>query len=261
MIDLSARLTRLDNAVDAIKASITSKGQAVSGTDNIESLAAKIDAISTLPTFPGVSFTGEYKRRIVEYNDDLYFEWEFRTSGALTVADSTLCDLYLIGPGGNGGNAIVDEYDQQVSGGGGGAGNQTSVLDQELDGTYAVVVGTPGTDTSITIGETTHTANKGGNGSATTATTQHGSGFTGTYYIYGDENYPVGNADYSNAAYGTNGASGLSDIKPLPATSGSPTRPHNSGTGYGAGGCGGMHNPSTFPSIGAQGVVLMRIKI
>ena len=111
MVDLASRLTRLDNAVDAIKQAIISKGQEVQETDNIESLAAKIDAISTLPTFPDVSFTGDYKRRIVEYNDDLYFEWEFRTSGALTVADSTLCDLYLSGPGGNGGNAIVEEYD------------------------------------------------------------------------------------------------------------------------------------------------------
>ena len=39
-------------------------------------------------------FFGASKGRLfVEYNDDLYFEWEFRTSGALTVADSTLCDL------------------------------------------------------------------------------------------------------------------------------------------------------------------------
>lgn len=262
MIDLSARLTRLDNAVDAIKQAIISKGQEVSGTDNIESLAAKIDAISTIPTFPGISFTGEYKRRIVEYNDDLYFEWEFRTSGALTVADPTLCDLYLIGPGGNGGEFAYSEDPSWRAGGGGGAGSQTTALNQTLHGTYSVVVGTPGTDTTFPVASTTHTAVKGGNGTASYETTTHGTGFEATYYLYGDENYPAGVASYPSADAGTNGASGLSDIIPVVGNiypKYGATRPIFSGKGYGAGGCGGT--PDLAPSPGAQGVVFMRVKI
>ena len=217
--------------------------------------------------WPGVSYTGSFTRRVVQYGETWYYEWILTSSGTLTFEESLLVDLYLVAGGGNGTNGGTwtpeGESTQTYEGGGGGAGYPLALTARNLLGTYSVAIGSSAGNTTITIDGTTHTANKGGNGSVSNHSPVRGTGHSGDYLAYGDPNAKVGNTAGNSGANGTNL---LSSIRAIPSNIYAYTRPGQSGTGYGAGGCGGIvtsafSGTSIGPSNGAPGVVMMRVPI
>lgn len=220
---------------------------------------------------PGwLTYTGDYVTWFQVFGEKLYAEYEFRTSGILAVTKKTLIDLYLVGGGGRGGSAATYTPSggdtESVDGGGGGSGYPRAVLEASVLDAAIVTVGKGQQDTVVQIGATAYSAQKGGNGSALFDDqfgTVHGAGFQGTYYLYDDENWPVGTAQYTiHSRAGSNGCSVLSLVRGF--TTGASNAMQYSGVGYGAGGGGGTFNLQSSaywsaPADGAQGIVRARV--
>lgn len=219
----------------------------------------------------GVAYTGAYVTRFQVYGGELYAEYEFRSSGTLSVASGMVWDFYLVGQGGTGG--LTGHYTPEgqdtiiTPGGGGGSGYPVTAQGVAVDASAVISIGGA---TTVAVGAQTWTAAAGGNGgNAHDNQSPHGTGFQGTYYLFDDEAWPVGTAQYTaNSFYGSNGCSVLSLVRG--GTSGATRSWPYGGVGYGAGGAGGRDLQLTdqygwdergAPTTGAQGVVIARVAL
>lgn len=241
--------------------------------------------------FPGFSYTGDCFTRLSIYGDKLYYEWIFYTSGTLTLEKPAKLDFWLVGPGGPGGPGVTytpSGGDTMLARGGrGGNGSPLTVVGANNLSTCEVEIGITEYDsghygsgslstspTVVRIGTSVHTAPAGGKGSTSSGSSPQpipGTGFTGTYYAYGDEAHPLGAATPPNNAYkAMNGCTALLPAKwsiydNNPSTVVSVPMA-DVGAGYGAGGVGGGYQMTagvgtimgTAPSSGMPGVVMAR---
>lgn len=257
---LSERLARLARAKLAIRAALERQGQAVPDGATFESYAERIVGIGCSPKYPDIEYTGSYDRRVVCYGDHWYYEWELRSSGTLSVQGAVTADFYLVGGGGRGsfGSYYTPEGESSimVRGGGGGAGYALTVPGVRLPETCAVVIGGGLASTTLTVGLNSYTAACGGNGAQIPDSTSviQGTGYSGVYYGYDDENAVFGTATpQAGSSYGVNGCSRLT--QQTGRANGSEGTTYN-GMGYGAG-SGGTTNHIYAAAM--PGVALLRV--
>lgn len=176
---------------------------------------------------PKFTYTGSYERLYTTRQDGTV-DWELvlKTSGTLTfqkVVPSV--DVFLCGPGANGGSAYHNQSTNQYVGGNGGAGGETA--------SYNAIPVTAGTAYGITVG-TTGTATSGFGKSAAS-----GGGEGGGTGAYTNNNIESG----GNSTPGTQGALAFGG-----------TTLYNNGYRYGAGGGGGGSlNNINFPKYESAG--------
>ncbi|MDR0396680.1 MAG: hypothetical protein LBH66_05200 [Oscillospiraceae bacterium] len=255
----------------------------------MDSVVKVFGGVSAVMDWPGVAYSGRFERRAVQYNGLWYCEFLLLGSGTLTADKPYTVDVYLVGGGGKGASASEDAYVWYRARPGGGSGYQSFALDQTLgEGAHAVVIGVTGQASSIVLdSDVTISAAPGGNAIAGSSTPHAGTGFTGEYWLYGDEGYPCGtgggataptDSALSTPGRGGGGCEALPFVKPgasaywrLAAGSGrvdlSPIEA--SYGGFGAGAMGGLPVRSFgesssaigFSPEAAPGVCMVRIRM
>ena len=151
--------------------------------------------------WPLLSFTGDWFRRVTVYNGKWYYEYILLSSGTLAAQQQYACDVFLIGGGGHGA-ASPGSSAYMYPSPGGGSGYPVSALGRIMShGNHTVTVG-PALDSSIAL-DLAVTAQKGGNASASASSSVVGSGYTQTYYLYGDSAYPAGVGGGASRGSGT----------------------------------------------------------
>lgn len=153
---------------------------------------------SPVLSWPGITFSDKYLQHIVPYNNIWYYEYILLSGGSLQFNFPYTVDLFLVGAGGSGSASGAKSN-------GGGSGYPVFQLGVNFPvGSYAVTIGSTSA-TTIVLPVGTLSASRGGN-----ASSGAGSGFTGTYNLYGDTNYPAGSG---SAATGVE-VFGYSDYPP-----------------------------------------------
>jgi hypothetical protein len=142
--------------------------------------------------YPAIEYSGEYVRRVIDYGGIWYYEYIFTTSGVLTVSEALTCDVFLVGSGGAGAGVAATNTTNMNPSPGGASGYPVYALGVELSPEYYDVSLGISSATSIDLPDETLVAQKGGSPTASYSSTTMGTGFTGTYYLYGDENLPCG---------------------------------------------------------------------
>ncbi|HML46543.1 MAG TPA: hypothetical protein PKE04_07315 [Clostridia bacterium] len=254
MAYLTERLQRLRRIKASIRTALALKGQAVADGDAMEVYADKILAIAAAPVFPGFAYSGRCLTRAVPYGENWYYEWEFISSGSLTLDSAVTADFTMIG---GGGNTVTNAMTSGHSNAGGGSGylQITSAIRLPEQTPVVIMVGPPSEPSSVTLpGIGKIEALPGGD--------DGGAGYTGYYDLYGDPNRRKGqgaNGAPFGPVNGVNGKGGGGcEITALAAdaTTELPAR-----LGYGAGGNGFGSFSEKADGRGTQGVVLMRVKM
>jgi hypothetical protein len=232
--------------------------------------------------WPQLVYTGDWLRRITEYGGIWYYEYMLLNGGTLTAARSYVCDVFLVGGGGQGA-ASPSTGTYAYPSPGGGSGYPAFSLGRTLgEGDHAVAVSTAAA-ASIAL-DTTIVAEKGGNASAAASSSSVGSGFTGTYYLYGDTEYPAGTGGgatrgsgsptYVTPGTGGGGCTMKPNVRPGPAFKRPNGATRNWGpvvpgySGYGAGAMGrtasadiGDSSYAAWTTTPAPGLVCVRIAV
>jgi hypothetical protein len=211
----------------------------------------------------------------------------FVTSGTLTVLDSGLVDVLVVGGGGNGGNG-----NQNVNGGGGGGGKViiqenfsitsgnifVTVGSAENASQFATLIASPGNRGSAGYGGQSGNnypggnpagAGAGGGGGASQAGTVAGGDNNGPVYGKGGDgitcDYSGANAAYgggggggawSSGGYGGTGGGGNGGRGATPIINGTSGLPNTGG-----GGGGGDTTINIATGSGASGIVIVRYKL
>lgn len=152
--------------------------------------------------WPPVTFSGTHMKRIVDYSNELYFEYLLFSSGTLTAARDLYCDAYLIGPGGNG-SCCPSSSSLANASPGGGSGFPAYYEHVRVPEGNSAATCVLTSATTIALAQTL-TAAKGGNASASSTSSTVGAGYTGDYLLYNDINYHKGTG--GGATRGTDGA-------------------------------------------------------
>jgi hypothetical protein len=173
-----------------------------------------------------------------------------------TYVPSPSCRAFhvvLIGRGGNGGTATTTTADNSGAGGG-QAGALVTRWVSSVAASYAVTIGAAPSAVSSFIGTGVSLSATGGQSGTNSGNGgQGGGGFTGGQATGGDVNIPGHNGGLGSAAL-SGAMGGVGGSVPGYGAGGLPTNNPafpNAGTGYGAGGCGGVRFSAGTGSGGA----------
>ncbi|GHV28068.1 hypothetical protein FACS18948_6530 [Clostridia bacterium] len=229
-----------------------------------------------------ISYSGEFIWRYDKYGGSWYREYILVESGVLTLEKAYQADIYLVGAGGMGAASPSSSSYAYPSPGGGSGYPECALAVMINPGEWPVIIGANDNQATLIFGLT---ANNGGDAAAAASSSSVGEGYTDTYHLYNDTNYPAGTGGGASRGSGTPkqtvpGIGGGGLVLPnfplvLPdwgmsrttaSLNGTPIKPTYSGFGAGAMGALSAYTNGTnvYAALNpkpAGGVVLIRVAV
>ncbi len=193
--EITSLKSSVSNGKSLIASAITDKGVSTASDATFQTMADNISSLDVNdPTTIRFAYTGNYNERVGGVI-------EFLSSGILTIYNSAVVDLFLVGGGGSGGAGTWGGYSasgatRSTDGSFGGAGGYTNTIKGITisPGEYTVTIGSGGSGISGTT-STQKAGNDGGNTEILGYTAKGGMAGSNVTTMVGSTQYRVSNAN------------------------------------------------------------------